>query len=109
MARARGERMVPGSMSSIKRDVKRKSSASTGGREDFLSRRPAHCLHECLSVRSRGFALVCLPSLWVHLLMVTTSIEAGNFGKRVLVASVSTIGSIGGSMAYSYFWCYEGA
>jgi hypothetical protein len=37
-----------------------------------------------------GFSLACLPC-GVHLPMVTTPIESGKVGKRVLVSSVSTM------------------
>src|ERR1700674_567680 len=50
-------------MSSIKRDVKKKSSPSTGGREDFVSRSsPLHCKSASRFARE-VLLLSCLPFL----------------------------------------------
>ena len=63
-------------MSSIKRDVKKKSSSSTGDREDFsLDIQPTVC--KCLPITLEGVLLwlVC-PSCGFHLSVVTTPIES---------------------------------
>src|ERR1700675_663886 len=78
-------------MSSIKRDVKKKSSASAGGREDFcLEIQPTAVSVPPDSLERFLFWLVYHPC-GVHLPMVTTPIESERVGKRVLVSLVSTM------------------
>src|SRR3984893_17387630 len=77
-------------MSSIRRDVKKKSSASTGGREDF-----------CLEIQPTAvsvppdslerFCSGCLPSLWGSSADGDDANRVWKLGKRVLVSSVSTM------------------
>jgi hypothetical protein len=73
-----------------KKGCQEKSSPSTGEREDFgLEIQPT-----AVSVPPDSLERFCsglFAIRVVHLLMVTTPIESGNFGKRVLVSSVSTM------------------
>ena len=73
-----------------KKGCQGKSSASTGG-EKILSRDPAHCC-KCAPRFAREVLLwlVC-DRCGVHVPMVTTPIESGKVGKRVLVSLVSTM------------------
>ena len=69
-------RRAPSLKESFWRGMSRKSSASTGGREDFgLEIQPTVC--KCApSIRSGGLALAGLPFRRFHLLVVTTPIES---------------------------------
>jgi len=78
-------------MSSIKRDVKKKSSASTGGERICFSTSSPLSVRVPLGSSERfWFWRVCDPC-GVHLPMVTTPIESGKVSKRVLVSLVSTM------------------
>ena len=78
-------------MSSIKRDVKKKALASTGGREDFcLEIQPTVC--KCAPRFAREVLLLaCLPSLWGSSADGDDANRVWKLGKRVLVFSVSTM------------------
>jgi hypothetical protein len=68
--------ICPASFESIKRDVKKKVSPSTGRREDFcLEIQPTAC-GVCPSIRSRGSFVACLHIRGFHLPVVTTPIES---------------------------------
>jgi hypothetical protein len=76
---------------SIKRDVKKKSSASTGGEKILcLDVQPTAVSVPPDSIEKFCSGLFAIPC-GVHLPMVTTPIESGNFGKRDLVSLVSTM------------------
>src|SRR5664279_1641452 len=60
-APARESRKAPSEF--YKKGCQEKSSASTGGREDFVSRSSPLLCKRVPSMRSRGFALACLPFL----------------------------------------------
>jgi hypothetical protein len=78
-------------VSSIKRDVKKKSSASTGGEKILcLDVQPTAVSVPPDSLEEVLLWLVCDPC-GVHLPMVTTAIPVWKLGKRVLVSSVSTM------------------
>ena len=79
------------SMSSIKRDVKKKSSASTGGERICFSRSSPLFVRVPLGSRERFWSGVFANPCGVHLPMVTTPIESGKVSKRVLVSLVSTM------------------
>jgi hypothetical protein len=69
-------------MSSIRRDVKKKSSASTGGREGFcLEIQPTAVSVPPDSLERFCSGPVCHPC-GVHLPMVTTPIESGNLASE---------------------------
>src|SRR6266436_5790525 len=71
----------PWSMSSIKRDVKKKSSASTGGREDLcLDVQPTGVSVPPDSIERFCSGVFSMPV--VHLTMVTTPIESGNLASE---------------------------
>jgi len=68
-------------MSSIKRDVKKKSSASTGGREDLcLDVQPTGVSVPPDSIERFCSGVFAMPV--VHLTMVTTPIESGNLASE---------------------------
>jgi hypothetical protein len=77
-------------MSSIKRDVKKKSSASTGGEGIFLEIQPTVCKSASRFERE-VFSLGCLPSLWGSSADGDDAHRVCRVGKRVLVSLVSTM------------------
>jgi hypothetical protein len=73
-----------------KKRCQEKTSASTGGREDFcLEIQPTAV--SVPPIRWRGFALACLPSLWGSSADGDDANRVWKLGKRVLVSSVSTM------------------
>ncbi len=84
-------------MSSIKRDVKKKSSASTGGEKICFSRSSPLSVGVPLGASERFWLWLVGHPCGVHLPMVTTPIVPGKVGKRVLVVFSVHHGSIGGS------------
>ena len=78
-------------MSSIKRDVKKKSSASTGGEKICFSRSSPLSVRVPLGSSERFWLWLVGHPCGVHLPMVTTPIVPGKVGKRVLVFLVSTM------------------
>ena len=79
-----------------KKGCQEKSSPSTGGREDFcLEIQPTVC--KCPPpISLRGFALACLPFLWVSSFGGDDANRVLKLGKRTWSWSVNH-GSIGGS------------
>src|SRR5271156_819487 len=78
-----------------KKGCQEKTSASTGGREDFgLAIQPTVC--KCPRFCSRDFALACLSFLWVSSFGGDDANRVLKLGKRTWSWSVNH-GSIGGS------------
>ena len=77
-------------MSSIKRDVKKKSSASTGDERVFSRSSPLVCKSASRFARE-VWALTCWPSLWGSSADGDDANRVWKLGKRVLVSSVSTM------------------
>ena len=68
-----------------------------------LSRRPAHCCKYAPRFAREVLLWFVFHPCGVPLLRVTTPVESGNIGKRVLVSSVSTM-VLSEAEAYRYFW-----
>jgi hypothetical protein len=67
-----------------KKGCQEKTSPSTGGREDFcLEIQPTVC--KCPPISLRGFALACLPFLWVSSFGGDHANRVLKLGKRTLV------------------------
>src|ERR1700720_40536 len=82
-------------ISSIKRDVKKKVSPSTGRREDFVSRSSPLPVSVPLDLLER-FVVACLPFLWLSSSGGDDANRVLKLGKRTWYLSVDH-GSIRGS------------